>query len=163
MFQWHRLAPRKFHFEASTMREHHSFIAELSRPISGFHFSSVANLISTLYENMRRGKILCLSLSEYLRSRRIIDFLLEHGAEFYFKISTYTSRMLPSGTVRARPSFPPPCCCLNSHGKPLWRQQLCCHLIIYHCSRFCLLEREADLKCAIHLLFPRCIMVVSIL
>lgn len=132
----------------------------------------MANFISTLYEDMQKGNKYFLSLSKYfkvlrvskyLNSWRIIGFLLEHGAEFYFKISTYTSWMLPSSAVRARHSFPPHCCCLNSRGKLLWRQQLCCHLIIYLSSWFCLLEREADLKCVIHLLFRRCMMVVSVL
>lgn len=101
-------------------------------------------------------------LSKYLNSWRIIGCFLEHGAEFYFKISTYTSQMLPSGAVRARPSLSLSLLLLEQPWETSLEGSSSVVISLFTSTTdwFCLLEREADLKCAIHLLFPRCMMVV---
>lgn len=105
----------------------------------------MANFISTFYENMQ--KILKQKyfvwafhrVSKYLNSWRMIGCFLEHGAEFCFKIPTIhqSDVSIRCSKGKALPS-PVTVVAWTAMGNLSGRQQLCCHLIIYLCSRLVL-------------------------
>lgn len=155
IFQWHRLALRKCHFETGTTWEHYSFIAELSSPVSVFYFNNIANFISTLYDNIKKGRILRTfhRASKYLNSQRkeiISSFFSWTWNRILFQ-NLYTYQ--PEGTIM---------CCMDK-ALPFPSTAAAVLLFTSAANRFCLSEWEAELKHVIPFLFPRCMMLFSIL
>lgn len=168
IFQWHRLAPSKFHFEQAQCDSIVLSLQSFPAPFQDFISITWQILFQLHMRTCKMEKYFVWTshrVTKYLNSQRIIGFFLEHRAEFYFKIFIFTSQMLPPGAVRARHSLPPS---LLLPEQP-WETSLkgsssvVISLFIFAANWFCLLEREADLKFNITLLFPRCTMAVSVL